>query len=36
MEQEVKNEIKSVFDETVSTYKSQVEELSQKVKTLEE
>jgi HK97 family phage major capsid protein len=36
MEQEVKNEIKSVFDETVSQYKSQVEELSQKVKTLEE
>ena len=36
MEQEVKNEIKSVFDETVKGYKDEVAELSQKVKTLEE
>jgi len=36
MEDEVKTEIKSVFDETVAEYKSQVDELKEKVKTLEE
>ena len=36
MEAEVKNEIKSVFDETVKAYADKVEELEHKVKTLEE
>ena len=36
MEKEVKDEIKSIFDETVADYKTQVEELGQKVKVLEE
>lgn len=35
MEQEVKNEIKSIFDETVKGYADKVEELETKVKTLE-
>ena len=35
MEAEVKNEIKSVFDETVKAYADKVEELEHKVKTLE-
>lgn len=35
MDVEVKNEIKSVFDETVKSYADKVEELEHKVKTLE-